>query len=67
MRLSHTRTTKGKKVMVILRDGRRIIGHFEERRNARGIRLREVGWIPKSELRAFIICKGEMEQQWGDA
>lgn len=49
----HTRTTKGKRVLVILHDGTRLVDRFEERTD-RQIRLREKGWVNKSEVRAFV-------------
>jgi len=49
--LGHTAARRGKRVLVILRDGTRLVDRFEER-NDRQVRLREHGWIAKSSDRA---------------
>ena len=48
----HTATFRGKRVLVILRDGTRIIDRFLDRTD-RKVLLKDYGWIPKSKLRAL--------------
>ncbi len=57
MRTPHTACRKGKRVQIILRDGRRIIDHFEGRTD-RWVILREIGRVMKADIRAFMIFKG---------
>ena len=60
MRLSHTRTTKGKLVMVILRDGTRIVDHFGLARHFAGVQGAEPGgrFDTKASLLAHLLETG---------
>lgn len=52
----HTRCHKGKRVLVTLRDGRRLEDHFEGY-TSRAIVLRRVGRVRKCDLRALCIAR----------
>lgn len=56
---THTATTRGKQVIVILLDGTVIEDRFVERaKNNRWIVLQNHGRIPKSQIRAMSDKKG---------
>lgn len=53
---AHTSVKKGKRVMVMLKDGTHIVDRFEER-TSKGIILVRNGLIPKKRLRAMSIYR----------
>lgn len=55
-RVPHTSCYRGKRVRLILRDGRRLEGRFRERTD-RWVLLEGHGRVPKERIRAFIILK----------
>lgn len=55
-RTPHTSTRKGKRVLVLLRDGQRIDDIFEDAKG-RFVILRQYGKLSKDQIRAFIIKK----------
>lgn len=54
----HTSCRKGKRVVVTLQDGTRIIDKFVERKG-KGIVLEEKGFVRGREIRAFTIYRGQ--------
>lgn len=61
MPLGHTGTYRGKKVLVILKTGERIVDHFYERTKTHVI-LRERGKIHKEKIRVFSIYNKILDQ-----
>jgi hypothetical protein len=53
MRLPHTATYRGRRVFVILKDGRRIVDRFVERTANKYVILQNAGRIHVSDIRAF--------------
>lgn len=64
MPLGHTAAHRGKRVLVILRDGTRLVDRFEER-NDRQVRLRKHGWIDKEDLRSLSIYRESSDRAAG--
>lgn len=57
MRTSHLSVQKGKRVLIILRTGERIIAKFVEKKNARIIL--DIGEIQTKDIRVLSLYKGE--------
>lgn len=57
MRKPHTACHPGKRVRVVLRDGRKFDDWFVDRTN-RWVLLRRAGKLNMKDLKAFIILKG---------
>ena len=55
--IKHSACARGKRVLVILRDGKRLEGRFLERHGG-FIWLEETGKIALEEVRTFSILKG---------
>lgn len=58
MRTSHTSCKKGTTVLITLRDGRKWVDKFSDKKG-RYIILEEYGRLAISELRALSIYKGQ--------
>lgn len=54
----HTSCKKGKRVIVTLKDGTRILDKFVEKKS-KGIVLEEAGFINGQDIRAFSIYRGQ--------
>jgi hypothetical protein len=52
----HTSTYKGKRILIILRDGRKLIGKFKDKKSGMVI-TEEHGRIPTNQIKAMTICK----------
>lgn len=52
----HTSTQKGKRVLIILKNGDKIIGKFKDKKSGYVI-LEEHGKIKTSDMKAMTICK----------
>jgi hypothetical protein len=57
MALGHTGVQRGKRVLVILKSGERLIDHFKYR-NDLAVFLREAGRVEKERMRSLSIYKG---------
>jgi hypothetical protein len=57
----HTSCKKGKKVVVILRSGFRILDKFVEKRS-KGVILKKRGFVPTKNIRAFSIYRGQHDE-----
>ena len=55
---AHTQFRKGQRVILTLRDGTRIIDHYDER-EGRFVRLRKRGRIRCCQIRAMTIYRGQ--------
>lgn len=58
----HTACRRGKRVRVILRDGTRIRDVFKDRTD-KFVFLRDVGKVPRVEIRSFQIDRTPREQE----
>ena len=56
MKIPHTATHRGKRVLLVLRDGTRVSGRFVTRTD-RWVEL-DVGKVHKKYIKAFIVMKG---------
>jgi len=52
----HTSTYKGKRILLILKDGTKLIGKFKEKKSG-AVFTEEHGRIPTSQIKAMTICK----------
>lgn len=52
----HTSTNKGKRILIILKDGRKIIDKFKDKKSGYVI-TEEYGKIPTNQIKAMTICK----------
>lgn len=52
----HSSTYKGKRILIILKDGRKIIDKFKDKKSGKII-TEEHGAIPTSLVKAMTICK----------
>ena len=59
-RAPHTRVPKGKKVLVLLRDGTRLVDRFHAYTSTT-IVLSEHGAVAKADLRSMSIVRGPQE------
>ena len=57
MKTAHTRCHKGKRVLVLLRDGTRFVDHFESY-GSTWVYFRVAGKVAKVDLRVMSIAKG---------
>lgn len=58
MKTPHTSCFRGKRVIVTLRSGKRLLDKFIERTH-NAVRLQEHGTIPTVKIRAFTIYRGQ--------
>jgi hypothetical protein len=61
-RAPHTRVHKGKKVLVLLRDGTRLVDKFQTYTSTT-IVLYEHGAVAKADLRSMSIVRGPQEDR----
>ena len=61
-RAPHTRVHKGKKVLVLLRDGTRLVDRFHAYTSTT-IVLSEHGAVAKADLRSMSIMRGPQEDR----
>lgn len=61
----HTATFKGKKILLILRTGEHVVGHFDIR-TSRGVHLEEGRRIPVKQIARFIHGQGVMRALTGE-
>lgn len=52
----HSSTYKGKRILIILKDGRKIIDKFKDKKSGMII-TEEHGRIPTNQVKAMTICK----------
>lgn len=52
----HTSFYKGKKVFLILKDGRAIVDRFMDKRNG-GLVLENYGFVKHRDIRCSTVCK----------
>ncbi|NBV42554.1 hypothetical protein EBR96_07285 [bacterium] len=53
----HTSTYKGKRILIILKDGQKLIGKFKDKKSGYVI-TEEHGRIATGQIKAMTICKG---------
>lgn len=59
MRIGHTSAYKGKRVLVILRDGRRFVDRFVECTGGKLVVFEDAGRIPVGKLRVMSIYRAD--------
>lgn len=52
----HTSTYKGKKILIVLKDGTKLVGRFKDKKSGAVI-TEEHGRIPTDQIKAMTICK----------
>lgn len=52
----HTSTYKGKRILIILKDGRKLVGRFKDKKSG-AIFTEEHGRIPTDQVKAMTIYK----------